>query len=545
MYDAETTYNPAAEAFKNFDQEQNNSTLLGSLHLDTEEEPRRGASRANSVRFDESALHGHFTQGSRSSSDFFLMRTGSGFGSHPMTERSSSHKSEGRQSSLGQPSHSARLNSLGLDTRQPGLGVATPTGPPPGLFLLTALPSIIRCWLDTNFSNDSLLYAAVCTGSGKSTLGQSLVSRLGLQDQIAFRDKERKIKLQVYLPEATIQHSSARSSSPAPQLPVVTVDFTVNDIQGDADAIQIYLGSDILRLRNADILFSQDRLTLLDDARNKVAVPLVRPEKTALYQNLRTVHSMLDQHKLDPDSDWPGTYNNARSISKAQDSRLRVDTGHSQQEGTPDFQTRRSSFDTYSPITPSVSQPSAVGDGRGSTLSKMNDEGKPIMHSEDHAKESVSLANGTTPNTPTRTEASSIWGSWRRESGDSARQELSFSNVASNPSYQRAGRGRGMKVLKPGRSATMSRSTPMAQTPTNSEPTSAQSCENDVRGIQNADYSADAQIVGPPGMPLSSETKLPFQHLTNKSRSANPIGGASAFGWLNSSQQKRSSATAE
>ena len=475
------------------------------------------------------------------------MRTGSGLGSHPMTERSSSHKSEGRQSSLGQPSHTVRLSGLGLDTRQSSLGVAAHIGPPPGLFLLTALPSIIRCWLDTNFSNDSLLYAAICTGSGKSTLGQSLASRLGLQDQITFRDGERKIKLQVYLPEATIQLSSVRSSSPAPQLPVVTVDFTVYDIQGDADAdtMQIYLGSDILRLRNADILFSQDRLTLLDDAHNKVAVPLVRPEKTALYQNLRTVHSIVNEENPDPDTDWTGTYNNARSISKAQDSMLRVDTNHSPQEGNPDFQSRQSSYDTYSPITPSVSQPSAVGDGRGLTSSKMNDEVKSTMHLEDHAKESTGLANGTTPNTPTRTEASSIWGSWRRETGDSARQELSFSNVASNPSYQRAGRGRGMKVLKPARSATTSRSTPIAQTPTNSEPTSAQSYENGVRGIQNSDHLADARMVGPSGIPLSGEAKLPFQQLTNKPRSANPIGGASAFGWLNSSQQKRSSTTAE
>ena len=461
-----------------------------------------------------------------------------------MTERSSSHKSEGRQSSVGQPNHSARLNSLGLDTRQSSLGMITPIGPPPGLFLLTALPSIIRCWLNTNFSNDSLLYAAVCTGSCKSTLGQSLASRLGLQDQISFRDGEKKVKLQVYLPEATIQHSSVRSSSPVPQLPVVTVDFSVYDIQGDADAMQIYLGSDILRLRNADVLFSQDRLTLLDDARNRVAVPLVRPEKTALYQNLRTMHSVVDQQNLDADTSWTSTYNNVRSASAAQDSRLRVDTNHPQQEGTLDFHARRSSYDSYSPITPSLSQPSAVGDGRGSTSSKMNDESKSTVNLEDHAKESTNLANGTTPNTPTRTEASNIWGSWRRESGDNARQELSFSNVASNPSYQRAGRGRGMKVLKPARSTTTSRSTPMAQTPTNSEPTSAQSYENGVRGIQNADNSADNRLAEPPGIPPASEAKLPFQQLTNKPRSANPIGGASAFGWLNPSQQKRSAAAA-
>lgn len=110
-YTIEQGYNPAAEAFKNFDQES--STMLGSLHLDTDDEPRRGASRANSVRFDESAMHGHFGQGSRSSTEAFPTRTGSAFGSHPMTERSSSHRSDGRQSST----HSARASSFGFEHR--------------------------------------------------------------------------------------------------------------------------------------------------------------------------------------------------------------------------------------------------------------------------------------------------------------------------------------------------------------------------------------------------------------------------------------------
>src|SRR5690606_2091765 len=85
------------------------------MPLENDEEPRRGASRANSVRFDESAIHGYYGQINRSSSELPL-RTGSGMGSHPLTERSSSHRSDGRQSSSGHSHHSARTYSMGLDT---------------------------------------------------------------------------------------------------------------------------------------------------------------------------------------------------------------------------------------------------------------------------------------------------------------------------------------------------------------------------------------------------------------------------------------------
>ena len=204
-----------------------------------------------------------------------------------MTERSSSHRSEGRQSST----HSARASSFGFESRPLSATVApfVPLGPPPGLFILGPVPSIIRCWLDTNFSNETLLYAVVCTGSYKSTVDFGLISRLGYQDQITTdREGQRVIKLPVYLPEATIQQSSARSISPAPTLPTLTTMFVVPDTQCKEDAIQIFIGCDVLRTRNADIHFSLDRLTLFDDDRNKLSVPLVRPENAVLFQNLQT-----------------------------------------------------------------------------------------------------------------------------------------------------------------------------------------------------------------------------------------------------------------
>ncbi|MCJ1358767.1 MAG: hypothetical protein MMC33_008767 [Icmadophila ericetorum] len=540
----DSIFNPAAEAFKNFDQDQS-ANLLGSLHLETEEEPRRGASRANSVRFDESALHGHFAQGSRSSSDFFPLRTGSGFGGHPMTERSSSHKSEGRQSSVGLSNPSARLNSLGYDVRQPALANSTPVGPPPGLFHMGPLPSIIRCWLDTNFSNDSLLYAAICTGSSKSLLSVNLACQLGLQDQFTVQNGEqngeRRAKIQVYLPEATIQQSSVRSSSPTPQLPVLTVDFIICDTPSESDSMQIFIGSDVLRLRNADILFSQDRLFLLDDSLNKLAVPLVRPENTAIYQDLCTVQNSMTAPVSAVDSSLtPAVSDVADTSFNLRGPKLKVETGQMQQDKAGDLRQKQSSNDHFSPYTTSTApQVSTIGDGRKVAPLQTSTESNPSSRLDSQTKEPVILPNGTASDASVKADSFSSWGSWRRDSSQGTRQEPSFSNVASGSSYQRAGRGKGMKVLKPTRSSVSSRTTSVAQTPSSLEAGAgvSRSAENGGGESQTSsgqvnDFQATARTRGS----FTSEARSSLQNLNSKPRSANPIGGASAFGWLNSSQ---------
>jgi hypothetical protein len=172
------------------DLDEQGEQLLGSLHLGpAEEEPvRRGgaASRANSVRFDESALHGSSwgAQNNRHSGDFGAVRPGY------MMERSLSHKSDGRHSSAGHSVHShhsvasGRASSIGLDTNfatgdeddddssfdMPGL--------PASVYVLGTVPSIVRCWLTTDYAHGTLLYADICTGSQKSTIDYSLVKEL-------------------------------------------------------------------------------------------------------------------------------------------------------------------------------------------------------------------------------------------------------------------------------------------------------------------------------------------------------------------------------
>ena len=509
--------------------------------MDSEEEPRRGASRANSVRFDETALHGHFGHGSRSSTDFLPLRTGSAFGSHPMTERSSSHKSEGRQSSAGQSNQSVRAGSFAFEPRPLSAAVApfVPLGPPPGLFILGPVPSIIRCWLDNNYSNESLLYAAVCTGSYKSVIDLQLATHLGIVNQIkADHEGSRTLKIPVYLPEATVQQSSSRSNSPAPQLPTITIDFTVQELQTTADTIQVFIGSDVLRTRNADIHFSLDRLTLLDDDRNKLSVPLVRPEKASLFKNLLTSNATSDS-PAEGLIDQPSRSEKPLTSDKdANESKLRLVT--QDQAGFPDEPKDEQSSVTLS--RPLTSSPSVIGEGRKSAGGKTYIENPPSVKADADARDAGSLTNGTTPDTPSKPDGGSIWGSWRRDGALPGRLDPASSASMTTSGYQRAGRGRGMKVLKPAKGNTSTSRSASATQPAvgfdAAPPRFGDSGKRTVLATPGENQESASPALE--GKLFSSETKPPLQSLTNKSRPSNPIGGASAFGWLNSGKQKQS-----
>lgn len=465
-----------------------------------------------------------------------------------MTERSSSHKSDGRQSSAGHSVHSTRLNSLGIETRPPAIVAPAPLGPPPGLFLLGPLPSIIRCWLDTKFSNDSLLYAAISTGSCKSILSAKLIQRLGMTHQVSGQDGDRKLKLQVYLAEATIQQSSTRSASPAPQVPTLTVTFDVQETVSEPDAIQIFIGSDLLRAKSADILFSQDRLTLLDDDRNKLAVPLVRPENSAVFSNLRIVNNvptLESQPKPLAQTRHLATAPEfvPRSAEAIAADRFQNDTP----QGTKDESSK-----IYSPIATSTKHPSVIGEGRRGFL-PASDEAqtaspisvKPISSS--HPESNLNGAPTSTPDTPTRPNqtTNSLWTSWRRDDSQQApqRTDSTFSAVASGGNYARSGttgsvRGKSMKVLKPSRSNT-SRSMSAAQTPVFEGSAASRWPESNAGQKGTAGSGGETAGSNDESERGTSEPRRSFSSdlkgQGSKGRPGNnPIGGASAFGWLNS-----------
>ncbi|EDU42662.1 ubiquitin carboxyl-terminal hydrolase 19 [Pyrenophora tritici-repentis Pt-1C-BFP] len=431
---------PTAEHFSNFDDQSSN--LIGNLQLDADEEPRRigATSRANSVRFDETANHGHWAHASRSSLDL-IPRTGSGMGGHVMSERSYSHKSDGRQSSAGHSVHSmasGRANSLtscGPTTPQDAPGLA------PGLFILGSVPAIIRCWLNTNFKHDTLLYAAVCSGSYTSYLDMHLVEHLGFQDQVILADDGlRKIKLSVYLPEAVPVSASSRSNSPAPQLPSVAVDFTIIEEHSAATnpkAIQILLGSDMLRAHNADLLFSCSQLTLYDDDHSKLQIPLVRPEDDRAFKSLH-VSSVSRASTMERGSVPTST---------------RVDTmseNPSQSAAHEQFP----SADKSNGIGTAPNSDDGGSSGRTSLEQRPHIALSASSRSDTRETQDSASANGA----PRSGASPAIWSSWRRDQGEktsTGSASLDWASVgktaSSNPSYQR--RDTGIKVLKPSKAA--------------------------------------------------------------------------------------------
>ncbi|KAL9083772.1 MAG: hypothetical protein Q9165_008382 [Trypethelium subeluteriae] len=450
-----------SDAFSGFDDEQN---MIGSLHLDAETEPRRGGatSRANSVRFDESANQGHWAQNSRASIDI-IPRTGSGLGGLALTERTASYKSEGRQSSGGQSVHSAtsgRANSLGLDTGLSlGQSAASYPGTPglaPGLFILGTVPSIIRCWLDMNFKHENLLYAAVCTGSFKSFLDLRLVKRLGFMGLLKEDDVgNRVIKLPTYLPEAIAHPPSSRSSSPAPQLPTVTIEFTVVDRgtdEADPKAIQIFIGSDTLRTHHADILFSSNQITLFDDDHSKLTVPLVRPENDATFRSLYIT-------SRDP-SQVRAVQNQQPSISTTvgepamQPSFLASPTtASSVRDASPSEKARGSASSTTgtgSPRTEGVDVATEEGTPTPSAAHSVPVERPSLGILTAKAEEKSTEPTGSLGPTPPRSGSGTspgIWSNWRREG--SATNQMDWANAGKNPNLAYQRRDTGIKVLKP------------------------------------------------------------------------------------------------
>lgn len=508
MVDIEPSYTPTVDAFKGFDQGHHHG-IIGNMGLENEEEPRRGASRANSVRFDESAIHGYYDQVNRSTSELPL-RTGSGMSSHPLTERSLSHRSDGRQSSSGHSHHSARTSSMGTDAaRMVGSSGGSPASsimPPPGLFLLGPVPCIIRCWLTSTFSNDSLLYAAVCSGSYTSFLGSGLVEKLGFEDQVTVEDGFRIIKLPLYLPEASIHQTSSRTGSPTPQLPTVTIRFVVRDTTPDDKSIQIVIGSDVLRSQNADIFFSQDKIIMADDDRNKVSVPLVRPENDCVFKSLSTGPDNLIDGS-------PSTRNEPKFDSGDAPSKR----GLGVMQALDSQPHEATVVEIERPAQHRLASAGDDGHSEPDIQASKEQPQAPTDHASHHSHTAAKVENG------------GVWGTWRRET----RADGSAVGMA------KASRGRAMKVLRPSKSTSrgpsMSASAAMSAASSEAASVSSPATESTTTVITSSSAPGGGPDLVHPTPSRSTSFKSGDGSWPSKNRVSNPIGGASAFGWLNPS----------
>ncbi|KAK5167935.1 hypothetical protein LTR04_006807 [Oleoguttula sp. CCFEE 6159] len=508
--------------------------MIGSLHLDADEEPRRvgATSRANSVRFDESANQGHWAHASRSSVEF-IPRTGSGLGGQPMTERSGSHRSDGRASSAHsiRSATSGRANSLNLDSSYSlGNSNTSPLDTPglaPGLFILGSAPSIIRCWMNTNFKHDSLLYAAVCTGSYRSFLDLRLIKNLGFEDQIE-RDVEghRKLTAPVYFPEAVPHPASSRSNSPAPQLPSLTIEFIVierGEEQAESKAIQIFVGSDVLRAHNADILFSLNSLTLFGDDRCKLSIPLVRPENEATFKDLYITSGT--PRSAAPSKQHEQSLGTSALLNGA--TRNEQSSAASVSSAAVSLSEQPSPSGRYKPM-------GASSTANGNRVDTPSVAGSTMVHSV-HPKLSLGALSTKIENreaaepSPSQTTPSpAIWGSWRREGSQS-----------SNPDWANANKRKesGMKVLKPKPASRIL----SGYTTTPGSPSTAQSRffpEGRRTSAADNEPSLKSPEFGDVSNTANARESQPPSTTATKPRSANPVGSASAFAWLNSGASK-------
>ncbi|KAI0976288.1 hypothetical protein F4678DRAFT_220025 [Xylaria arbuscula] len=554
---------PPNEIFDDF--EEQGQSLLGSLHLDAEDEPtRRGAaSRANSVRFDESALQSSsWAQNGRQSGDFGPIRPGSGLGTHGMMERSMSHKSDGRHSSAGHSVHSihshhsvasGRGSSLGLDTTftPGGHEEESPVGipePPPSLFILGSVPSIVRCWLTPNFSHDTLLYADICTGSQKSMIEFSLIKDLDLVDDI-HRDLDGvyRIRLHVYLTEATVSHSNSRGHSPAPQMPSLGCFFEVAgmdqpDIADAKKSIRIFIGSETLREHSADVLFSQNRMTLYSSDREKLSVPFVRPEDHGAFKNIRTMSVFMEKPKLNATA-RPFILGEAKPSLAGTTASDSVQAKTTQDE--PEFHevhTPTSEQASQQPVTTDASTVSESG-GESERQSKENN-----MHEHTGIKDrdvQSQAADASSDGTRRASGTGSIWSSWRQGSATNGGDPKDSTPLSG---YQPAGRGRNMKVLKPTKPTSFSARTGAAYEPA---PLSRSTVElrrksqtvTEGGASSAARWEQKRTSIGG-GEVKAAPTNREVRSVSNTPRTSNnPVGGASAFSWMTPSSKPKTPTT--
>lgn len=503
----ESALNPAAEAFRNFDADTP-SAMISSLTLDSSDDQRRAAaSRANSVRFDESA-NNHYGP-SRSSIDL-PMRTGSGLGTHPLSERSLSHRSE-----RGSTSGFGRANSFGLESsRLLGSIHNSPRvsgNPPPGFFVLGPCPSIIRCWLTELFTNNSVLYAAICSGSSVSSISLNLLHNLGLSDSVIEENGIRKVKLLVYLTEAKIQIPSSRAASPALQVPTITTKFLIHDQPSDDRSVQIILGSDVLREHSADILFSQDKIMIYDDDRNQLSVPLVRPENEAVYKNLTTG-------------------SRARKSSILADMRSSTTTSEQSTPGVIGRSSRAPSQQLTSPTTavPLV-LPSNNETHRTEETEVVDAEEVETSNTRagDDSKSTTGSEKSTT--TPAPKVNPGVWSSSWRSSASAAPSPESQNNMRSTSTglYSRPGANRPMKVLRPSAVKGMASATRVSS----SSSTIAGGADNGVEISQSG-----------PGV---SEQRILSGVVDSKSTSTKPntVSSGTAFPWLSQGAVRKPTVT--
>ncbi|KAK6358308.1 hypothetical protein TWF730_007654 [Orbilia blumenaviensis] len=242
-------------------------------YTDLESElPRRGASRANSVRFDD-AIQNHWFHDPHDSVEdnyFSNSRSASQLGGHMLSERSASSKSDGRHNSLN--SHSVGFDNQSFFDADLGVPLVNSSSSHSAVSkpskIEWAANAQISCRL--NPYADESFTAYISSASVDSVIDFDIVSKLNLRESLRHRDNGKlQIQLSLYFFESDILRSVSSDHS----MSKVTVEFTV--LVSEKDGIcpsSIVMGNDILMARQAEISFLRQQLDIQLDDRTRAAI---------------------------------------------------------------------------------------------------------------------------------------------------------------------------------------------------------------------------------------------------------------------------------
>jgi len=251
----------------------------------------------------------------------------------------------------------------------------------------------------------------------------------------------------------------------------------------------------VLRTHSADIMFSRDKLSIFDQERNQLSVPLVRPEDEAVYKNLST---------------GPKRRTASMDLSTMRQATTAGETTR------PGIIGRPSKLDTLTSLQSPVTQsPAGLTSGGAAEHgdSRRSDAGEPTPRSSTEltqsrpADDSKSTTGSEKSYSTPISKSSGAWGnSWRSTSttgqGEPPKPTSSYSKPAAT---------RTMKVLRPTKS---------------------------LAGASRATSASSPSTNGPDSTSAKSEEPEGKPSATAPTRN-NPVGSGSAFGWLNSGQQRR------
>lgn len=315
----------------------------------------------------------------------------------------------------------------------------------------------------------------------------------------------RSLALSVYFAEAVPHPISTRSSSPAPQVPSVTVEFSIvapTQPELDSKAIQIVIGSDVLRSHNADILFSSNSMTIFDDDQCKLSIPLVRPENEATFNSLFISSSQpTEPHQ---------------HIMPEEQVQL---NGLGQTE--PNTPSNELMFDDE-PLQTVADTPQGAAELPTAEEDVKSSKPQPSVSKLVRSDNKDPATSTQVPPSAPSTSSPSIWSNWRRETS-SQNNDSETAGAASKTKdigYQR--RDAGIKVLRPTRSSGRTFSSGSVASSPAGDGRSRYFDEGKKRGLDTV--AGDEKVTRRTGEGQG-------EAVTSKTRS-NPAGGASAFSWL-------------